>query len=68
MSGVTRVDRTGDEYETGSVGLTSIVDETRQNGLGWFGHVTRRENSEAVSVAMDVEGRPKKKVVGCDWA
>jgi len=40
---VTREDRIMNEYVRGSMGVTSIVDKTRENRLGWFGHIMRRK-------------------------
>jgi len=39
MSGVTREDRIRNEYVRGCIGVSSIVDKTRENRLRWFGHV-----------------------------
>ena len=68
MSGVTREDRIRNEYIRGSIGVSSIVEKMRENRLRWFGHVRRREETEAVRVVMDMNvvgkrgrGRPKKR-------
>jgi len=65
---VTREDRIRNKYVRGSIGVASIVDYIRENKLRWFGHVMRREETEAVRVVMklNVEGkrgteRPKNK-------
>ena len=68
MSGVTREDRIRNEYIRGSLGVASIVGKLRENRLRWFGHVKRREETEAVRVVMEMNvegkrgrGRPKKR-------
>jgi hypothetical protein len=76
MSGVTREDRIRNEYVRGSIGVAPIGDKMRENRLRWFGHVMRREESEAVRMVMNMNvegkrerGRPKKKwldVIKCD--
>lgn len=48
------------------MGVTSIVDTTRENRLSWFEHVKRKEKSEAVKTVMDMNveakrGKPKTK-------
>ncbi|XP_050532668.1 uncharacterized protein LOC126900777 [Daktulosphaira vitifoliae] len=59
MSGMTRKDRIRNEHIRGSIGVASIADKMRENRLRWFGHVMRKEESEAVRtvVQMNVEGR-----------
>jgi len=52
LSGVTRKDRIRNELVRGSIGAASIVDEMRENTKSWFRHVTRREETESVSVVM----------------
>jgi len=68
MSWVTREDRIRNEYVRGSVRVMSIVDKMRENRLRWFGHIMKREDSEAVRTIMELSvkgrrgrGRPKKK-------
>jgi len=41
MSGVTREDKTRNEYAKGSIAVASKVDKMRENRLRWFGHVMR---------------------------
>jgi hypothetical protein len=46
----------------GSIGVTSIVQNTRENKLRWFGYVMRREETNQVRVVMktNVEGKRKR--------
>lgn len=50
--------------------MPSIVNKMRDTRLKWFGHVVRREETEAVRVVVKMiaegkKGRPKKELVGC---
>jgi nonsense-mediated mRNA decay protein 3 len=57
MSGVSREDRIKNEYVRGSIGVASILDKMRDNRLRWFGHVMRREETNAVKVIMKMKGK-----------
>ena len=48
MCGVTRRDRVRNEYVRGSVGVESIADRLAQSRLGWFGHVSRKDEVDVV--------------------
>ena len=73
MSGVTREDKIRNEYIRGSIGVASIVDKMRENRLRWFGHVLRREETEAVRLVREMhvvgkkgEGKTQKEMGGCN--
>jgi len=51
---MTKEDRIRNKYVGDSIGVALIVDKMRQNRLGWFGYVMRRENSEAVRTVMEI--------------
>jgi len=60
ISGVMREDRISNEYVRGSIGVASIINKMREiNGLRWFAHMIRREESKTVRVLikMNVEGK-----------
>lgn len=60
------------QYISGSIRVASIVDTTRENILRWFGHVLRREETEAVRLVkeMYIDGKrgeeDRKRGGGCD--
>lgn len=70
MCVVIKEDRIRNEHIRESVKTASTMGKMRENRLRWFGHVMRRNNSEAVTIVMVInvdeksgKGRPKK-VVG----
>lgn len=70
MCVVIKEDRIRNEHIRESVKTASTMEKMRENRLRWFGHVMRRNNSEAVTIVMVInvdeksgKGRPKK-VVG----
>jgi hypothetical protein len=55
MCGVTRMDRIRNEYIRGS--LKVVTKKMRRNGLAWYGHVMRRDESHITGVmSMNVDG------------
>lgn len=52
MYGVTSQDRIIHKYKMGGVEIVSIVVKIKNNKLGWFGNIMRRDNSEAVRALM----------------
>lgn len=59
------VDRKRNEYIRGSIGIAYFVNKIRNNRLGWFGHVMKREKSEATRMVMKINiGAEKKRE---DW-
>jgi len=67
-SGVTREDRTRNEYVRAVIGVTSIVGKMRENSLKLFGDVMKRGEAKTVRVVLKINvkgkrgrGRPKKR-------
>ena len=64
------VDRKTTKEQMEMLGLRENIDQlATANGVGWYGHVLRRDNDSVLRVALDLEvngkrkqGRPKKQV------
>lgn len=69
MCGVTRMDKVRNEYIRGSLKVAPVTEKLKGNPLSWYGHVRRRDETQAV-INLHVEGwrgrgRPKKRWMDC---
>ena len=70
MCGQKVVDRKTTEEQMALLGLKETIDRlATANGVGWYGHVLRRDDDSVLRVALNLEvsgkrkrGRPKKQV------
>jgi hypothetical protein len=72
MCGVTRLDRSRNEYIRGGLKVASVTKKMRSNRLAWYGHVMWRDDSHITKrvMSMNVDeqhcrSRPKKKRMDC---
>ena len=67
MSGVTKIDRIGNERIRGTTKVGEISKKVQESRLKWYGHVSRREDEYVGKKVMGMEvpgnrrrGRPKR--------
>lgn len=53
--------RIRNEYMRRSIGVASIMEKMRKNRLEWFGHVMRRDISEAVKTIMKMNIKERRR-------
>ena len=62
MRGQKVVDRKTTEEQMEMLGLKKTIDRlATANGVGWYGHVLRRDDDSALRVALDLEVSGKRK-------
>lgn len=71
MHGVTKMDKTRNDYIRGSLGLTNIAGKIRENRLRWYRHVERRNYKNIIKMIGEMrvvgnlrKGRLNNKCIG----